>query len=128
MAHIAKVKKVYEYNDLGEGEVLLKIEGLEIKCETSDIFIEETHCIVNLSIKHAEIIKICPHKICYEVMESSNCMTILKGIIMKSLNKREFIIESLLEIRVSSDKDIDIELSTGDFIEVKGILHVNLII
>ncbi len=124
MSYFARVEKVEEYNKLQEGEVTLKIEGLQLRCETDDLFIEETHCIVDLYVKHGEITKTEYRDFFFDLLEPDDCVIIIGGKIKRILNKCNFLIESLLDIKVTVDEGAD--FFTEDFVIVKGLLHASL--
>ena len=124
MSYFAKVEKVEEYNMLGEGEVTLKIEGLKLRCETSDLFIEEMHCIVDLYVRHGEITRTACRDFSLDLLKPDDCVIIIVGKVKKRLNKYNFLIESLLDIEITVDEAI--ELFLGDCVIVKGLLHASL--
>jgi hypothetical protein len=109
---------------LQEGEVTLKIEGLKLRCESNDLFIEETHCIVDLYVKHGEITKTEYSYFFYDLLDLDDCVIIIGGKVERILNKYNFLIESLLNIKVIVDEAM--EFSVGDFVMVKGVLHASL--
>ena len=124
MSYFARVEKVEEYNNLQEGEVTLKIEGLKLRCESNDLFIEETHCIIDLCVKHGEIKKTEYSDFFCDLLDLDDCVIIIGGKVEQILNKYNFLVESLLDIKVIVDEAM--ELSVGDFVIVKGVLHASL--
>ncbi|MEQ8171764.1 MAG: hypothetical protein ABRQ38_22935 [Candidatus Eremiobacterota bacterium] len=124
MSYFARVEKVEEYNMLQEGEVTLKIEGLLLRCETSDLFIEETHCIVDLYLRHGEITKTEYRDFFFDLLEPDDCVIIIGGKIKQKFNEYHFLLESLLDIEIMVDEIM--EFFVGDSVIVKGVLRARL--
>jgi len=124
MSYFASVEKVEEYNMLQEGEVTLKIEGLLLRCETSDLFIEETHCIVDLYLRHGEITKTEYRDFFFDLLEPDDCVIIIGGKIKQKFNEYHFLLESLLDIEIMVDEIM--EFFVGDSVIVKGVLRARL--
>jgi len=124
MSYFARVEKAEEYNMLQEGEVTLKIEGLSLRCETDDLFIEETHCIVDLYVKHGEITKTEYRDFFFDLLEPDDCVIIIGGKVKRKFNEYNFLIESLLDIEIMVDEITD--FFVGDFVIAKGVLHASL--
>jgi hypothetical protein len=125
MIYIARLLSVNE-NRL-EYDIILRIDGFKIKCEAdynNDIvFVEKTHCMVDLWMIYGEAKKIIyqEHDFLYKE-EFTNNFSLIKGKVSNIKNKKSFTLESFLNIDIELENEADI--ISGDIMEIKGVFKI----